>query len=178
MYDSSKDHRLPNLILKIAIETSKKYLNKNIYLYGDDTMMDLDIKNDNIKLLGTLTAEETADLYKKCELGVIFSTTNPSRIAFEMVACGTPAIEADCEYTKYDMNNDAFVRMNTEFDDIMNKINELFNDPSEMKRLVNECENYSQTHFYANAEEKHFHNFVENELHKKIKCKNKTGVSI
>ena len=55
-----------------------------------------------------------------------------------MVACGTPAIEADCEYTKYDMNNDAFVRMNTEFDDIMNKINELFNDPSEMKRLVNE----------------------------------------
>ena len=178
LYDSSKDHRLPNLILKIAIETSKKYLNKNIYLYGDDTMMDLDIKNDNIKLLGTLTAEETADLYKKCELGVIFSTTNPSRIAFEMVACGTPAIEADCEYTKYDMNNDAFVRMNTEFDDIMNKINELFNDPSEMKRLVNECENYSQTHFYANAEEKHFHNFVENELHKKIKCKNKTGVSI
>ena len=43
----------------------------------------------------------------------------------------------------------------------MNKINELFNDPSEMKRLVNECENYSQTHFYANAEEKHFYEFIE-----------------
>ena len=161
LYAPVKSHRLPELVLKLTTELATKHPSKNIYLYGDDTMMDLDIKNDNIKLLGTLTAEETADLYKKCELGVIFSTTNPSRIAFEMVACGTPAIEADCEYTKYDMNNDAFVRMNTEFDDIMNKINELFNDPSEMKRLVNECENYSQTHFYANAEEKHFYEFIE-----------------
>ena len=84
-----QEHRLPELVLKLTNEVAKKHPSKNIYLYGDDTMINLDIKSDNIKLLGTLTAEETADLYRKCELGVIFSTTNPSRIAFEMVACGT-----------------------------------------------------------------------------------------
>jgi glycosyltransferase involved in cell wall biosynthesis len=118
-------------------------------------------------LLGTLTAEETAELYKKCELGVIFSTTNPSRIAFEMVACGTPAIEADCEYTKYDMDSDAFVRLNTEFDVIMNKIDELFADSNEMKRLQTECEIYSKNNFYKNAEEKLFYEFVEEGITKK-----------
>ena len=71
-----------------------------------------------------------------------------------MVACGTPAIEADCEYTKYDMDSDAFVRLNTEFDVIMNKIDELFADSNEMKRLQTECEIYSKNNFYKNAEEK------------------------
>ena len=167
LYDPNKPHRLPELVLKLTKEVAKKHPSKNIYLYGDDTMMDLDIKNDNVKLLGTLTAEETAELYKKCELGVIFSTTNPSRIAFEMVACGTPAIEADCEYTKYDMDSDAFVRLNTEFDVIMNKIDELFADSNEMKRLQTECEIYSKNNFYKNAEEKLFYEFVEEGIVKK-----------
>ena len=167
LYAPVKEHRLPELVLKLTNEVAKKHPSKNVYLYGDDTMMDLDIKSDNIKLLGTLTAEETAELYKKCELGVIFSTTNPSRIAFEMVACGTPAIEADCEYTKYDMDSDAFVRLNTEFDVIMNKIDELFADSNEMKRLQTECEIYSKNNFYKNAEEKLFYEFVEEGIVKK-----------
>ena len=127
-------------------------------------MTDLDVKSDNIKLLGTLTAEETAELYKKCELGVIFSTTNPSRIAYEMVACGTPVIEADCEYTKYDMDSDAFVRLKTDFDVIMNKIEELFGDSTEMNRLQTECEIYSKNNFKKNAEEQRFLEFVENDV--------------
>ena len=118
-------------------------------------------------LLGKVSPEETAELYNKCELGIVFSTTNPSRIAYEMVACGTPVIEADCEYTKYDMNSDAFVRLKTDFDVIMKKIGQLFDDPNEMKRLQLECEIYSKNNFFKNAEEERFLEFVENEVMEK-----------
>ena len=68
LYAPVKSHRLPELVLKLTTELATKHPSKNIYLYGDDTMMDLDIKNDNIKLLGTLTAEETQIYIKSVNL--------------------------------------------------------------------------------------------------------------
>ena len=76
-------------------------------------------------------------------------------------------VEADCEYTKYDMESDAFVRLNTDFDVIMKKIEELFNNKDEMKRLRDECEIYSKNNFFKNAEEQRFLEFVENEVMEK-----------
>ena len=66
------------------------------------------------------------------------------------------------------MDSDAFVRLNTEFDVIMNKIDELFADSNEMKRLQTECEIYSKNNFYKNAEEKLFYEFVEEGIMEKI----------
>lgn len=167
LYSNNKSHRLPNLVLEIAKNLAKNYKSKPIFLYGHGEIKRLkkfihsNQLPDNVQLLGTLSQVDTAELYNKCELGVVFSTTNPSRIAFEMVACGTPVIEADCEYTKYDMNSDAFVRLKTEFDIIMKKIEELLDNQDEMKRLRDECEIYSKKNFAKNAEEKRFLEFVE-----------------
>jgi glycosyltransferase involved in cell wall biosynthesis len=173
LYDFNKQHRLPDLVIRLASELSQKYPAKQIFLYGHGEIEDIEEYrkchklSKNVELLGNVSIEDTAELYNKCELGIVFSTTNPSRIAYEMVACGTPAIEADCEYTKYDMDSDAFVRLNTDFDVIMKKIEELFNDPNEMNRLRAECEIYSKNNFFKNAEEQRFLEFVENEVMEK-----------
>lgn len=43
------------------------------------------------KLLPTL--EDLANLYRNADLGVVFSTTNPSLVPFEMMSCGCPVVD-------------------------------------------------------------------------------------
>lgn len=157
-YNPIKIHRLPKLVLKLAESLAKRYPKKTISLYGSTNIPDLELKN--IKYLDTLSKEQLASLYNRSELGVIFSTSNPSRIAYEMVACGTPSIEADCEYTNYDMDSNAFIRIDPEYDTVISKIEGLLNNPKKMKRLRAECEIYSKNNFHELTEEKRFFNFI------------------
>ena len=48
------------------------------------------------KLMPTL--KDLADLYRNADLGVVFSTTNPSLVPYEMMACGCPVVDLDLEY--------------------------------------------------------------------------------
>lgn len=159
-----KPHRFGELVMKLAKSLAERYPEKVISLYGASNIPDVD--QANVKRLNLLNNEQLVNLYNTSELGVVFSTTNPSRIAYEMVACGMPAIEADCEFTKYDMNSDAFVRVNPDHDTVINTIDDLFNDPKEMKRLRAECETYSKNNFFKNAEEKRFLNFINTVLNR------------
>lgn len=153
-----KPHRLGELVLKLAKTLAESYPKKSISLYGDNDIPNIGF--ENVKYLNVLNNEQLASLYNTSELGVVFSTTNPSRIAYEMVACGMPAIEADCEYTKYDMDSDAFVRTDPVHDTVISKMEGLLNDPKEMKRLRVECETYSKNNFHKLAEEQRFLEFI------------------
>ena len=55
---------------------------------------------------GILTPKELGELYRTCDLGVVFSTTNYSLIPLEMMACGLPVIEIDTESTRTIFKND------------------------------------------------------------------------
>jgi len=44
---------------------------------------------------GVLTKEELAQLYSRADVGISFSTTNPSLVPFEMMACGCPVVDLD-----------------------------------------------------------------------------------
>ncbi|MGU3363156.1 glycosyltransferase [Methylobacterium sp. M6A4_1b] len=55
---------------------------------------------------GILTPKELGELYRSCDLGVVFSTTNYSLIPLEMMACGLPVIEIDAESTRAIFEND------------------------------------------------------------------------
>lgn len=48
-------------------------------------------------------------MYRNADLGIVFSTTNPSLVPYEMMACGCPVVDLDVEYalSKYgdDPNN-------------------------------------------------------------------------
>jgi glycosyltransferase involved in cell wall biosynthesis len=45
--------------------------------------------------LGILSPTELGDLYRGCDIGLAFSTTNPSLVTFEMMACGLPLVDLD-----------------------------------------------------------------------------------
>lgn len=59
------------------------------------------------KMLPTL--HDLADLYRNATLGIVFSTTNPSLVPYEMMACGCPVADLDANnaLAKYgdDINN-------------------------------------------------------------------------
>lgn len=38
---------------------------------------------------------QLGDLYRSCDLGICFSTTNPSLVPYEMMACGCPVVDLD-----------------------------------------------------------------------------------
>ena len=47
-----------------------------------------------------LTEPELAELYRRCDIGVVFSSTNYSLVAQEMMASGLPVLELDAESTR------------------------------------------------------------------------------
>lgn len=53
----------------------------------------LDFPVTFLKVVPTL--EGLADLYSSADLGMVFSTTNPSLVPYEMMACGLPVVDLD-----------------------------------------------------------------------------------
>jgi glycosyltransferase involved in cell wall biosynthesis len=45
--------------------------------------------------LGVLPKRDLADLYRSAHIGLAFSTTNPSLVPIEMMACGLPVVDID-----------------------------------------------------------------------------------
>lgn len=74
-----------------------------VYLYGSRTPMDLWFEHEN---LGLLPVERCAALYHRCQAGLCISSTNPSRIPFEMMAAGLPVVDIHGENNLYDMPDD------------------------------------------------------------------------
>lgn len=75
-----------------------------IYLYGSDKSLDVPAYARN---LGILSVDELNALYNRCICGVSLSTTNPSRIPFEMMAAGLPVIDLYAENNLYDLPDQA-----------------------------------------------------------------------
>lgn len=74
--------------------------NTKIYLYGSDEKAELQDNEQNLKLI---TPEECNELYNKCRVGLCLSSSNPSRIPFEMMASGLPVVDLYLENNLYDM---------------------------------------------------------------------------
>lgn len=55
------------------------------------------------KLLPTLN--DLADLYRNADLGMVFSTTNPSLVPYEMLSCGCPVVDLDLEFAEAKYGN-------------------------------------------------------------------------
>ncbi len=71
--------------------------NVEIVLYGSPELRENEIPFHVIckKLVPTL--EDLAELYRSADLGLVFSTTNPSLVPYEMMACGCPIVDIDMD---------------------------------------------------------------------------------
>jgi glycosyltransferase involved in cell wall biosynthesis len=64
-----------------------------ITLFGGSATQMREFENE-FNVLGRLdTIEELGDLYRKSAVGMVFSTTNPSLVPYEMMACGLPVVD-------------------------------------------------------------------------------------
>lgn len=67
--------------------------NVEIVFYGDKPEAYGDVPFEFTNLGMTDTIQELGDLYRSATVGLCFSTTNPSLVPFEMMACGCPVVD-------------------------------------------------------------------------------------
>ncbi|VAX37574.1 hypothetical protein MNBD_PLANCTO03-538 [hydrothermal vent metagenome] len=100
IYQPEKPRRCPNLLIQSLALLKQHKPDVKIYLYGTRDKPDLPFAHEH---LGLVSVEECAALYNRCSVGLCISATNPSRIPFEMMACGLPVVDVHRDNNLYDM---------------------------------------------------------------------------
>jgi len=100
IYQPEKPRRCPNLLIQTLGVLKRHKPDVKIYLYGTRDKPDLPFEHEH---LGLLSVEECAALYSRCSAGLCISATNPSRIPFEMMACGLPVVVIHRPNNLFDM---------------------------------------------------------------------------
>jgi hypothetical protein len=85
--------------LRIAFKANRAL---RIGLYGEHDYGQLGFEYHNFGLL--TNPEKLAQIYRRSRAGVCFSTTNPSLVGYEMLACGLPLV--DLRVPDYGVNFD------------------------------------------------------------------------
>lgn len=91
IYQPEKGRRVAPLLveaIRVALELDPSL---TFYLYGSDAPVP--ISDHRVVSLGLISTDECRELYWRCKCGVSLSISNPSRIPFEMMACGLPVID-------------------------------------------------------------------------------------
>lgn len=78
----------------------------NIYLFGSTVQSNIWFPHINLPLLSYSQCNE---LYNKCMVGLCISSSNPSRIPFEMMATGLPVVDLYMDNNLYDMPSDGIL---------------------------------------------------------------------
>lgn len=128
IYQPDKPRRCAQLGLE-ALGIVKHHMPEvRIYLYGSKG------KGRNIWFehtnLGLLSLDECSQLYSRCQVGLCISSSNPSRIPFEMMATGLPVVEIHRENTLYDFSPDAMLLCEQTPESIASGLMELLRDPA------------------------------------------------
>lgn len=94
--------------VKALYEFKKKMPDVEIIMYGSNQLYDSMIPFPVTILNIVPTLQGLAELYANADLGIVFSTTNPSLVPFEMMSCGCPVVDLDLDFalTKYGNSKD------------------------------------------------------------------------
>lgn len=127
IYQPEKPRRCKEIGLK-ALELLKQEIAAvKIYLYGAKSKADVAWEHVN---LGILTPQGINELYNKCSLGLCISSSNPSRIPFEMMAAGLPVIDIYRDNNLYDMPDAGILLAEPTPESIAKALTNLLNDES------------------------------------------------
>ena len=113
VYYKNKPRRNPELIHKISEWLTKKYVNYTFFCFPDP------MPNNNIKCLGFMNESELNKTYNNCGQAFCFSTTNISRLSYEISATGCLTYELQ---NSNNLSNNIFALIRESCD-----INEFYN---------------------------------------------------
>lgn len=100
IYQPEKDRRCTDILNETLLMISQKHPDVKIYLYGSAKTYELPFSAEQ---LGIISVQECNELYNRCTAGICMSSSNPSRIPFEMMAAGLPVVDLYRENNLYDM---------------------------------------------------------------------------
>lgn len=104
IHQPEKPRRAAALGLEALHLVKMKRPSLRIITYGSDAKPAAAFPIEHLGLLGL---EQCNQLYNRCALGLCLSSTNPSRIPFEMMAAGLPVVELHRPNTLFDLPESA-----------------------------------------------------------------------
>lgn len=91
-------------------------------------------KTTNLGLLPTIS--DLANLYRNADLGLVFSTTNPSLVPYEMMSCECPVADLDIDLalSKYGNSKNNVFLVNSLPEKMADDLVKIFDNPKEMQK--------------------------------------------
>ncbi len=130
---------MPRRCYEIGIQAleilKKKDPNVEIILFGSNKAKFVPFEAELKGLLPTL--DDLANLYRSADLGIVFSTTNPSLVPYEMMHCGLPVVDLDMEgaESKYGDSRDNVFLVNPLPEKMAEELYNIINNPDLLKRV-------------------------------------------
>jgi glycosyltransferase involved in cell wall biosynthesis len=139
---------MPRRCFNLGIEAIFKYQSKYGYntefvLFGSDNLEKYNLPIQYTDL-GVLSPKQLNSLYNEAGLAIVFSTTNPSKAPFEMMACGLPVLDLNINSSviSYGSFDNAFL-CDPDADQIAETINNIMTDRSLVTRKSTSALKYS-----------------------------------
>lgn len=103
-----------------------------IYLYGSKAKTNVWFEHTNLELM---PIHECNKLYNKSTVGLCISSSNPSRIPFEMMAAGLPVVDIYRENNLYDMPDSGVVLADPTPESIAQALMEIIKDQNKREKM-------------------------------------------
>jgi hypothetical protein len=117
-YVPEKKHRLPELMIEVASVVGERLPQVEIHSFGSS----IALPNSKVVHHGELPVVKLGELYRDSDIGVVFSSTNPSRVAFEMRACGCAVVELFNDFTRFDMPPEQFLLVDSDRESVLKAV--------------------------------------------------------
>jgi len=129
IYQPDKPRRCSRLGIEALGIVKHKRPDVNIVLYGS-AVADRDYVWFEHEHRGLMSLEECNALYNECSVGLCLSSSNPSRIPFEMMASGLPVVELWRDNNLYDVPDKAVSLSEQTPESIAENVLRLLDDPA------------------------------------------------
>lgn len=132
VYQPEKWRRCTELGMQALKIVKKEMPDLKIYLYGSKVEGKIDFEAENLHII---PIEQCNEVYNKCKVGLCLSSSNPSRIPFEMMATGLPVVELYRENNVYDFPNDAVLLAESTAEALATAILKILKDSSLQQKM-------------------------------------------
>lgn len=124
IYQPAKDRRCSKLLEDALRIVHEMRPDAPISTYGSDTAL----PGGFARHLGLLSKQECSRLYSECAVGLCISSSNPSRVPFEMMAAGLPVVDVYRENNLYDFPDGTALLASARPDALASAVVELLDD--------------------------------------------------
>ena len=160
IFQPEKPRRCSNIGIRALLLVKALRPDVKIYLYGSDVDIKLDVEMENLHIM---PIDKCNELYNKCKVGVCMSSSNPSRIPFEMMAAGLPVVDLYRENNLYDIPEDGVLLADTSPEAIATAIIKILDDDKLQQSMSKKGYEFMKNYPIEKGFEE-FLNFVNNIL--------------